>query len=280
MLRFRFLPLILLPLLVAGCASTKTSDKDAPPPVKPAQEFFDEGQKAFDDGNYVAATKAFDEIARLHPYSDLAPKAAMQSAMAHYQHEDYDEAAIAFDQFLQLYPGHDEAAQAMYYKALCYYDQISDVTRDQDMTQKAMEGLQLVVSRYPDSAYAREATLKVDLTRDHLAGKEMEIGRWYQGQDQIQAAISRFREVVDHYQTTSHVPEALHRLVESYLSLGLMQEARETAAVLGHNYPGSPWYQDTYALLSKTPEGATAEATPAPETEKKGWFGRTFGSLF
>lgn len=253
---------MLIPLLMVGaCSSIKGADQDKKAPKeRPAQELFDEGQKALEKGRYVGASESFDELERQHPYADLAPKAKLLSAYAHYQAEDYDAAIAGFDRFLQLHPGNADAPYALYLKALCYYEQISDVSRDQDMTRKAMEALALVAARYPSSPYAREATLKLDLTRDHLAGKEMEIGRWYQRQDQLQAAINRFRTVVDTYQTTSHVPEALHRLVESYLRLGLVGEARETATVLGHNFPGSPWYQDTYALLGGDPKARPYDA--------------------
>jgi outer membrane protein assembly factor BamD len=157
---------------------------------------------------------------------------------------------------------------------MCYYEQISDVTRDQDMTRSAMENLQLVVSRYPSSDYAREAKLKLDLTNDHLAGKEMEIGRWYQGQNQLQAAIGRFRAVIDQYQTTSHTPEALYRLVECYAALGLMEEAKRNAAVLGHNFPGSNWYQDAYAIV-----GGDPNAKPS-DSKKSGFLDRAWDRLF
>ena len=265
--RLFLMSLLALPLL-AGCSSTK-SEKEAPP-ERPAQELFDEGQKALDADKYKTASKSFDEVERQHPYSDLAPKAKLLSAYAHYSAEEYDDAIIGFDQFLSLHPSNPDAPYALYLKALCYYEQISDVSRDQDMTRKAMESLALVSSRYPDSPYAKEATLKLDLTRDHLAGKEMEIGRWYERQDQLQAAINRFRTVVDSYQTTSHVPEALHRLVECYVKLGLIDEAKQTAAVLGHNYPGSAWYQDTYALV-----GGDADAQPADDA-KSGWLKHLF----
>jgi len=269
----RILPaLVLLPLLLSACSSDKK--EEAPPPERPAQELFDEGQTNMDKERYRAAATVFDQLEQQHPYSDLAPRAKLLSAYAHYLNEDYDDAIIGFDQFLQLHPSHADAPYALYYKALCYYDQISDVSRDQDMTRRAMETLELVRSRYPDSDYAKEATIKLDLTRDHLAGKEMEIGRWYQKQNQLQAAIARYRSVVEQYQTTTHVPEALHRLVECYVKLGLIDEARQNAAVLGHNFPGSPWYQDTYRLV------ADPSMPPADGEAKPGWFSRTFKDVF
>jgi outer membrane protein assembly factor BamD len=270
MLRFLLTALLCLPLLTAcGSSSKKEETADA----RPAQEFFDEGNKLMEKDRYTAAAKSFDEIERQHPYSDLAPKAKFLAAHARYLNENYEEAIIAYDQFLQLYPSSAQAPRAMYEKALCYYEQISDVSRDQDMTRRAMELLELVRTRYPQSGEAKEAAIKLDLTRDHLAGKEMEIGRWYQRQSQLQAAISRFRTVVDQYQTTSHVPEALHRLIESYTALGLTAEAKRTAAVLGHNFPGSPWYQDTYRLVADP-------NTPPADEKKPGWLGRTFKDIF
>ncbi len=270
LLRLFLLLLIALPLL-AACSSDKTEEA---PPERPAQDLFEEGKKALDEDHYQVAWKAFDEVERQHPYSDLAPKAKLLSAFAHYSNEDYDAAIIGFDQFMQLHPSSEDAPYALYLKGLCYYEQISDVSRDQEITRRAMEALQLVVTRYPASTYAREATLRLDLTRDHLAGKEMNIGRWYQGQQQYQAAINRYRTVVDQYQTTSHVPEALHRLIESYTALGLKEEARQTALVLGQNYPGSPWYQDSYALIGNDPQ-----AVPA-EQNRPGWLGRAIGHIF
>ena len=166
-----------------------------------------------------------------------------------YLQTEYTDAIGTLDRFIQLHPAHRDIAYAYYLRALCYYEQIADIARDQKGTQEAMAALQEVVNRFPDSAYGRDARLKIDLARDHLAGKEMEIGRWYEDQHLYTAAIGRFQRVVDDYQTTNHVPEALHRLTEIYLMLGLPDEARRTAAVLGHNYPGSDWYEDSYNQL-------------------------------
>ena len=171
------------------------------------------------------------------------------AAFAHYQSLKFDDAILALDRYIQLHPGGDQVAYAYYLKGLCYYEQITDVGRDQKITNQALEALREVVRRFPDSEYSRDAKLKIDLTVDHLAGKEMEIGRFYLKQQNYMAAIGRFRKVVDDFQTTSHTAEALHRLIEAYLSMGLTGEARQTAAVLGHNFPGSPWYEDSYDLL-------------------------------
>jgi len=161
----------------------------------------------------------------------------------------YDDAIAALDRFIELHPGSDKVDYAYYLKALCFYEQISDVRRDQAMSKDALEALETVTNRFPDSKYARDAKYKRDLVQDHLAGQEMEIGRYYQGRKQYQSAMNRFLAVVKEYQTTTHVAEALHRLVECYTALGLKDEATHVAAVLGHNYPGSEWYQDSYALL-------------------------------
>ena len=181
-------------------------------------------------------------------------------AYAYYRGNRYDEAIGAIDHFLDLHPGNKDAAYAYYLKALCYYEQIEDVRRDQKTTEQALAALQEVVDRFPNTSYARDAALKIDLTRDHLAGKDMEIGRWYEDRLQYLAAINRFRSVVEKYQTTSHVPEALERLTECYLALGVTDEAQTAAAVLGYNYPGSSWYQVSYDLLESEEPEAGEEA--------------------
>lgn len=215
------------------------------------EDLYNSAMDSLESGNYSTASRLFDEVDRQHPYSVWATKAQVMSAYAHYLNDNYDEAIIALDGFLELHPGNSDAAYAYYLKAICYYEQISDVGRDQKMTELAMESLNEVVRRYPSTKYARDARLKLDLTRDHLAGKEMSIGRFYLKESEHLAAINRFRAVVENYQTTTHVPEALHRLTESYLALGITDEAQMSAAVLGHNYPGSSWYEDSYALLQQ-----------------------------
>ena len=209
---------------------------------------------------------------RQHPYSDSASKAQLLAAYAHYQDLKYDDAILALDRFIQLHPGSPDVDYAYYMRALCYYEQITDVRRDQRMTRQALDALSEVARRFPDSQYARDARLKIDLTNDHLAGKEMEVGRFYLRQHQYTAAINRFRVVVENYQTTSHVAEALHRLVECYLALGVTDEAKAAAAVLGHNFPGSEWYTDSYALL--------VDANLRPERNEKSWISKAWNSLF
>jgi outer membrane protein assembly factor BamD len=176
-------------------------------------------------------------------------RAQLMSAYAFYLANKYDEAIISLDRFIQLHPSNRDIAYAHYLKALCYYEQISDIQRDQKMTRLALESLKELIVRFPSSKYARDAQVKLDLTFDHLAGKEMDIGRYYLNRGQYLAAINRFRNVIEHFQTTTHVPEALLRLTECYLAIGVVDEAKKTAAVLGHNFPGSVWYADSYRLL-------------------------------
>jgi outer membrane protein assembly factor BamD len=230
---------------LAACSSKKEQYVE-----RPVHEIYNEAVNALEAGNYRLAARTFDEVERQHPYSAWATKAQIMSAYAYYESNDYDEAVIALDRFIQLHPGNRDIAYAYYLKALCQYERISDIVRDQLTTEKALDSLQEVVRRFPDSKYARDARLKIDLTRDHLAGKEMEIGRYYLKRAHYLASINRFRRVVDEFQTTSHVQEALHRLVEAYTALGLTVEAQKAAAVLGHNYPGSEWYADSYAVAT------------------------------
>ena len=241
----RWLPAAVGALALAGCAGDDTIEYVE----RPAETIYTEAADALDGGDFANAAQLFDEVERQHPYSRWATRAQLMSAYAYYQNLEYDEAIIALDRFIRLHPGNDDIAYAYYLRALCYYERISDVERDQEMTELAMASLTEVARRFPDTAYARDARLKYDLTQDQLAGREMTIGRYYLRQGHHQAAINRFRTVVEQFQTTTHVPEALHRLAEAYLTLGLIQEAQTAAAVLGHNYPGSEWYTDSYALL-------------------------------
>lgn len=220
------------------------------------------------DGEYSDSAGAFEEVERQHPYSIWATKAQLMASYAYYQEGDYDQAVIAAERFISLHPGNADIAYAHYLVGLCYYEQISDVGRDQKMTRLALEEFNTVIRRFPASRYARDASLKVDLARDHLAGKEMEIGRTYQDLEFYLAAINRFRTVIQSFQTTSHVPEALHRLTESYLALGVVDEAQMTAAVLGHNFPGSEWYADSYGLLR--------EQELEPRLSERSWLTKIF----
>lgn len=220
-------------------------------------------------GQYAVAAALFDEVERQHPYSVWARRAQLMSAFSYYAANDHTKSIEAARRFLSIHPGNRDAPYALYLVALNYYEQIRDVTRDQAITRQALDSLGELVRRYPTTPYAEDARLKIDLVRDHLAGKEMEIGRFYQRRRQWLASVVRFRQVVDEYQTTSHAPEALMRLTESYLALGVPEEARRAAAVLGANYPNTQWYQRAYELVERHAPGtapAAAEA-PAPAAE-------------
>jgi outer membrane protein assembly factor BamD len=253
MLKTRHIPLAVMvaALVLPGCSSDKeeAAKAAAAQAERPVEALYNEAADALDQKEYEKASKAFEEVERQHPYSQWATKAQLMSAYSAYQDDRYDEAILALDRFIELHPGNEDIDYAYYLKALAYYEQITDVARDQAMTQNAMEALNTLILRFPDSQYARDATLKRDLTLDHLAGKEMEIGRYYLNRGQVNAAINRFRTVVRDYQTTTHTPEALERLVECYLTLGLKTEAVRVASVLGYNYPGSKWYEDAYKIL-------------------------------
>ncbi|GAB5389461.1 MAG: outer membrane protein assembly factor BamD [Alphaproteobacteria bacterium] len=234
--------LLALPLVVL-LAACSDADEALPYVERPVEEIYLEAQAAFEGDDLKKAAQLYDEVERQHPYSQWARRAQLMSAYSHYQDLRYDDAIITLDRYLDLHPASEGAAYALYLKGLCYYEQISDVGRDQQMSQLAAATLNQVIRRFPDTPYARDARLKFDLTQDHLAGKDMEIGRWYQGQQHYNAALRRFQSVVDNYETTSHAPEALMRLTEVYLALGLPDQAKRQTAVLGYNYPGSRWYE-------------------------------------
>ena len=250
-------------LTVAGCSTPETEYAE-----RPVEEIYNEAIDALGEGDLQTAVREFDEVERQHPYSVWATKSQLMSAFVLYESGRYDEAIIALDHFIDLHPGNPkDASYAYYMKALSYYEQIQDVSRDQNKTVQANDALEAVVRRYPKTGYARDASVKLDLVRDHLAGKEMEVGRFYLERGHYLAAINRFRTVVEKYQTTSHVAEALHRLTEAYTALGVTTEARENAAVLGHNFPGSKWYIDSY----KTVEGVDIDGDKDGEIR---WFNR------
>jgi outer membrane protein assembly factor BamD len=240
----------LLAVAMTGLAGCGDDDPDKNYVELPVEVLYNRALDDLGRQEYKAAAKGFEEVDRQHPYSVWATKAQIMAAFTYYQSNKYDEAIIALDRFIQLHPGHRDIPYAYYLKALCFYEQISDVGRDQRSTQQALDALSEVVKRFPDTPYARDARLKVELAIDHLAGKEMTVGRYYQQQQQYVGAINRYRVVIERYQTTTHVPEALHRLVECYLSLGVKSEAQEAAAVLGYNFPGSDWYADSYFLMT------------------------------
>ncbi len=218
-----------------------------------------------------AALVYFTEVERLYPYSDWAKRALIMQAFTLHKTRKYEEARIAAQRYLDFYPGAEDSAYAAYMLALSYYDQIDEVGRDQGLTYQALQALRVVIEEYPDSEYAKSAILKFDLAFDHLAAKDMEIGRYYLKRGNYTAAINRFRAVVQDFQTTSHTAEALHRLVESYLALGLTDEAQTAGAILGHNYQSSPFYQDSFALLKA--RGL------APETKGDNWLSQVYRQM-
>jgi outer membrane protein assembly factor BamD len=252
---------VLLLLSLAACGG---GNKQEAYIEKPVDDLYNQAMDQMISEDYAKAAGSFGQVESQHPYSVWATKSQLMSIYASYANGKYDDAILAADRFIQLHPGNKDIAYAYYVKAICYYIQITDVGRDQKITELAVKALDDVVRRFPDSKYARDAKLKLDFTHDHLAGKEMEIGRYYLKSGEYLAAMNRFRRVIDNYQTTTHVPEALERLVECDVALGLNKEAQENAAVLGYNYPGSHWYEDAYALV--------AQGNSAPGQPQKSWW--------
>ncbi len=238
---------------------------------RPAEELYSMAMKEMKAESYQDAAKIFDEVDRQHPYSKWATKAQLMTGYAFYQIQKYERAVAAFETFIQLHPGNEDVAYAYYMRGLCYYEQIFSVRRDQKMTGYAFDALREVIERFPKSSYAKDARYKLDLVNDHLAGKEMSIGRYYLKRGAYLAAINRFRKVVENYQTTPHVSEALHRLVETYVALGIPGEAQAAAAVLGHNFPGSEWYADSFYLLKGV------DLRPEESKVQASWMNRVLG---
>ncbi len=283
MSRFRIatIPLLAVLLALSACGSAKKDDTgDAVATVAPVEVLYNNGLDALNARRYATAGDQFNLVEQNYPYSTWAVNAQLMSGYAQYLQNKYTDALSTLDRFIQLHPAHRDIAYAYYLRALCYYEQIADIQRDQRGTEQAMNALREVVSRFPDSSYARDAQLKIDLCNDHLAGKEMEIGRYYQGQHLYTAAIGRFQRVVNDYQTTNHVPEALARLVEVYLALGLKDDARRTAAVLGYNYPGSRWYEDTFSQLADDGIAVPTGKQQPEDTQRPGFFSRAWHAVF
>ena len=228
-----------------------------------AAQIYQEAELELDRGDEAGAARLFGEVERLYPYSEFAKRALIMQAFALHRGDAYEEARAAAQRFIDFYPADEDAAYAQYLLALSYYDQIDDIGRDQGLTVEALQALRQVIERYPSSPYARSAVLKFDLAFDHLAAKEMEVGRYYLKRRHWTAAINRFRIVVEDFQTTTHTPEALLRLTEAYLALGLRDEAQTAAAILGHNYRSSGFYEDAFALL--------AGRGLSPEARGDGW---------
>lgn len=241
---------VILP--ISGCART-SKKRDTAYVARDVDTLYTAAKERLDRGQFKLAAALFDETERQHPYSVWARRAQLMSAFSYYMAKDFTESTNSAQRFLSIHPGNRDAPYAYYLIALNYYEQITDVTRDQKITQQALDSMGELIRRYPSSRYAADARLKVDLIRDHLAGKEMEIGRFYERRAQWLAAAIRFRTVVDKYDSTSHTPEALMRLTEAYLALGIPEEAKKATAVLGANYPGSKWYERAYQLMQKHP---------------------------
>jgi outer membrane protein assembly factor BamD len=255
----------------AGSGDGIPPDMVAVDNAEPVASLYNKGLDQMKNEEFAAAAKSFGEVERQHPYSTWATKAVIMQAYSQYMRNSYDEAITSAQRFITLHPGHKDAAYAYYLLALSNYEQIIDVRRDQTYTTRALASLEEVSRRFPGTAYAQDADAKAVLARDHLAGKEMEVGRYYVKKGSYLAGINRFKRVITDYQTTSHTPEALYRLTESYLALGVQSEAQTAAAVLGHNYPNSEWYQDAYALLQN--DGLL------PAENKKSWISRAVASM-
>ena len=256
-------------LMLLGASALVGCSKDLPYVERPVEDLYTEGRQAIFAGENKKASQLFDEVERQHPYSDWAPQAQLMSAYAHYLDQRYEDALDALESFLQLHPAHKDAPYALYLQGLCYYERLSPAERDQKITEEGLAAFNELVRRFPDSKYTRDAKFKIDLLRDNLAAKETSVGRYYLTKKNYVAASNRFEYVLQNYQTTAHVEEALHRLVECYLAMGLQHEARVVGAYLGHNFPGSTWYADTYLLL----EGED-HRTEAQKKEGIGWLDR------
>lgn len=267
--------LTLIPLVAVSC------QRDRPRQTayveRPAETIYAEAVSLMERRRYSDAAEQYDEVERQHPYSEWARRSMLMAAYSNYQANNYEEAISDAERFLSLHPGSRSAPYAYYLIAICHFEQIRDVGRDQQTTQQAMQALEQVVRRYPTSQYASDARLKIDMTRDHLAGKEMDIGRYYLRRGYHLSAINRFRNVIENYDRTSHVPEALHRLVEAYVALGVDEEATQVAAVLGYNFPGSRWYEDTYRLMTR--EGIAIPNTDLRE-ENPSYLRRAIDRIF
>ncbi len=244
--------------VLAACQSRNKRAEDIAYVERPVEQLYNQAARELDQRDFETAIQLFNEVERQHPYSEWARKSMVMSAYTSYQARDYDEAVAAAQRYIGLHPGGTEAAYAYYLVAVSQFDQIVDVGRDQATTELARTSLQDVMRRFPESEYARDARLKMDMVNDQLAGKEMEVGRWYLRSNQTLAAVNRFSTVVKSYETTTHTEEALHRLVEGYLTLGLKDQALAAGATLGYNYPNGDWYKMSYRLL--TNEGIDVEA--------------------
>lgn len=264
-------------LALGACGSSSKKKQKFAYVERPVEQLYQDAARAMERKRFDDAVELFGEVERQHPYSPWARRATLMKSFSQYRQNDYEEAITSLDSFISLHPGNKDAPYAYYLKAMCFYEQIRDVGRDQDFTNNAVQALNDVIRRYPQTEYARDSRLKLDLTLDHLAGKELTIGRYYQRQGKHIAAINRYKYVINNYQTTGHSEEALYRLVEANLQIGLIEEARSAAAVLGYNYPGSEWYADAYSAMRKNgllepgskPQRSAKEIRELEKREKK-----------
>jgi len=260
--------LLLVCLLALTACAGRDRQRELAYVEQPVETLYLTAFDTLEERRYEEAALRFDEVERQHPYSEWARRSMLMAAFANYQSNNYEAAIADAERFIALHPGSNSAVYAYYLIAQCHFERILDVGRDQGHTRRALDALQQVVRRYPNSDYARDARLKIDMTMDQLAGKEMEVGRFYLRRGQYLAAVNRFRTVLERYQTTSHTPEALHRMVEAYVAMGVTPEAEKIGAVLGYNFPGSPWYEDSYELL--TARGLDMEVAPGGEDVEDG----------
>lgn len=263
--------ILLVTLTACGERGLGSGNDKVPLETYTPKQIFERGEFELERRRPEDAAFYFGEIERLYPYSDMAKRALIMQAFAYHKDKDYENSRSAAQRYIDFYPDDDDAAYAQYLLALSYYDQIDEIGRDQGLTFQALQSLREVIERYPDSEYAKSAVLKFDLAFDHLAGKEMEIGRYYLKRDHFTAAINRFRVVVEDFQTTTHTAEALYRLIEAYLSLGLTDEAQTAGAILGYNFQSTDWYEDGYALLT----GVGLEAKPRGNN----WLARVYRQM-
>jgi outer membrane protein assembly factor BamD len=257
---------VLQAVLLGAVVGLAACSKNEAPIIAPVDVLYNKGMDELEQGQFRKAITHFEELERQHPYSGWATRGKMMLAYAQFRRGDYDESISTIDQFIRLHPGHKNLDYMFYLKGLNSYYRIREVNRDQAHTLEALRTFEELVRRFPDSKYARDAKLKITLCRDHIAGQEMTVGRYYQSVNQHLAAINRFRNVADNYQQTAQVAEALYRLTESYLILGLDEEAKRAAAILGHNYPDTRWYRDAYTLM--------IGKNLVTEQERAGWAGR------
>lgn len=275
--------LLAVPLGLAGCAALTNSESKADPfasttgVLPPADQLYADGVAEMQKGNYDRSVEAFDDVEENYPYSTWSTHAQLMHGYAQYKQQNYDEAIDALNRFIALHPDNQDIAYAYYLKALCYYEQIDDVQRDQTSTYEAIQTLTDVTTRFPESAYARDARVKLRLAQNRLAGHDMTIGRFYEKQHLYAAAVGRYQDVITSYQTTTYTAEAMERLTECYLDLGLTDAAQRTASVLAYNYPGSSWYQAAYNklqahdLVAEAPANAGQNDNP-PVPKRSGGF--------